>query len=71
LEFGASGDRGFALPANTVGIPQRDRRRSPIAPELSEDQKDDRDEIELRPAVTTAATRAAMGAKKGCAGEGT
>jgi hypothetical protein len=71
LEFGASGDRGFALPANTVGIAQRDRRRSPIAPELSEDQKDDRDEIELRPAVTTAATPPAIGAKKGCAGEGT
>ena len=67
MEFGASGDREFALAANTVGIAQRARRRSPIAPELSEDQRDDRNESELKPAATTAATRPAIGAKRGSA----
>ena len=71
MEFGASGDREFALAANTVGIAQRARRRSPIAPELSEDQKDDRDESERKPAVATVATRPAIGAKRGSAGKGT
>jgi hypothetical protein len=71
LEFGASGDREFALAANTVGIAQRARRRSPIAPELSEVQKVDRDESERKPTVTTTATRRAIGAKKGCAGKRT